>query len=136
MIEEVSLYKTSDGTTFECEEDAYNYETEYALKKAKVRIFDADMQEITKDDYSSGTRCNVCYIVAGDSSEEDVNNAGDMIFDWVDSSVDPRDIKPNTTIVYDHEADQWINMQQYEARIEELADKLYRLRQFSESVQA
>lgn len=137
MIEEVSIYKTSDGTTFEYEEDAYNYETEYALNKANVRIFNADMQELTKDNFSDGkTPTDVYYIVTGDSNEEDLDNAAEMIYDWVDSSVDISAIAPNTVIMYDRETEKWISIEQFEAHIDDLVERLNKLRRFSEEVQA
>lgn len=136
MIEEVSFYRTSDGSTFEYEEDAYNYETEYALKKANIRIFDIDMKEITKDDYSSNTYSNVYCIIAGDSNEEDLDNAADMIYDWVDSSVDTSKIKPNTTIIYDSKTEEWVSVEQLQAHVNAFTERLNQMRSLSKETHA
>lgn len=136
MIEEVSFYKTSDGTTFNDEDDAYNYETMFALKKAKMKIYNMDMQEINMlEPHQNSFDTNVSYIIVGDASQDNVADAAEMVYSWVDSSVFRDKIHPNTAIMYDECDEEWISIDDYIQKIKDITEKLSLLKSLSEKEQ-
>jgi len=125
MIQAVTLYKTSDGNTFEYEDEALYHETKLVLDAAHASCFDIDGSLIDFDDPHI-QNADVFYITIGDATEEQIEDVAEALFDWninIEGCSHDK-IKANTSIMYDGDMCEWMTKDEYKERVGSYLDKI------------